>query len=235
MSVNESYSSLFTAGLFGFNDCGYAGGVLPEMASVQNPTSPTSLLPPPPSPTRKTGMNAAPRRRRRSSVTISSSPMAAVKSPVQRVHYAQRAVQRTSGALIASEGKEFNTRPNSIWSLPEYQTLSRSRKSAIPALRNPPPDVPLPDIPSKSRKDTNMLPLKSPALFHFSHDHDPVSPLQPVPSLLAPSPIINDKAKNLTLSVPSPMYVDRGQSSPILGSFPGIDGEGYGQNGMILE
>ena len=112
-SKSSSYSSLFTAGLFGLGAWAHPTA----QASAPGPLAPPPLLvPTPPSPSKKTF--GTPRRtRRRSSASIASSPMSAIKSPAQRVSGAQR-------RALASPG-QANFPGNNMWPLPEQQTLSR--------------------------------------------------------------------------------------------------------------
>lgn len=106
----STYSSLFTAGLF---------------ASNPAPTPSISVRPPQP-PT------SPPRRKRKSSVTFGSSPLAAIKSPMQRAQFSRQSAQKSYSILVTSPARppvgaapSSSAGVSSVSAVPENRSLMR--------------------------------------------------------------------------------------------------------------
>ncbi|KIO29937.1 hypothetical protein M407DRAFT_242443 [Tulasnella calospora MUT 4182] len=222
-SSTSRYSSLFTAGLFSLpgarpDDAGPSNAPVPISISTEEaqpstsfPTPSIGFRAPPTSPGGKK-TDAPSLRRRRSSITIGSSPMAAIKSPVQRVQFAHKSASKSFNILVTSPAVTGMLPP-----APENATLTRARKGRIPPpLQKPVPDAPLPNLPPLSfselharasarpadyaRRDSDVLPLPSPTLLF------PRAPSNP--GLLAPSPVIapgGGRNRGSSLSTSSPL------------------------------
>ncbi|KAG9003593.1 hypothetical protein FRB93_011011 [Tulasnella sp. JGI-2019a] len=231
MAPFKSYSSLFTAGILSLgNRAGSTTKSIPSPVcmgdNVQAQTPTISVRPPPPpSPARKA--DPAPRRRRKSSVTLGSSPMAAIKSPIQRAQYSHRSAQRAHSIMVPSSPGTVlgHSTQDGVWTVQENHTLTRARRGrSMPPKQKPIPDVPLPNPPSASlskpadstgppnlslpRRDSETLPLPSPGLISGFNQQTIVSPLQQplgFGGLLAPSPILGSFGRPRNDSIPEQM------------------------------
>lgn len=106
------YSSLFTAGLFSLPeprpDTSPTKKPVPTSISTEESQPSTSFSTPsigfraPPTSPGGKKTDASSGRRRRSSITIASSPMAAIKSPVQRAQFAHRSASKSFSILVTS-------------------------------------------------------------------------------------------------------------------------------------
>ncbi|KAG9017633.1 hypothetical protein FRB90_000426 [Tulasnella sp. 427] len=221
MSSASLYSSLFTAGLFSLpapqSDAGPSNLPVSTPISPGQPEPSTSFSPsslsfraPPVSPGKKTDGHVV--RRRRSSITIGSSPMAAIKSPVQRAQFAHRSASKSFSIMVTTPSVSGPFPP-----IPENETLTRPRKGRVPPpLQKPVPQAPLPSLPplpftelntntisrpvDYARRDSDVLPLPSPTLLF------PRTPTNG--GFLAPSPIISSRGgrhRGSSLSASSPL------------------------------
>ncbi|KAG8862077.1 hypothetical protein FRB96_002107 [Tulasnella sp. 330] len=229
MAPTKSYSSLFTAGIFSFGS--RAGSTTRSIPSpiftgdvVPATPTPTISVRPPPSPSRKT--DPSPRRRRKSSVTLGSSPMAAIKSPVQRVQYSHRSAIRAQ--MGPPPGRVLEFLPlDGVPTVQENQILTRPRRGRMPPPKQKPaPTDPLPNPPLPSfceslnlgptrlslpRRDSDTLPLPSPSLSFFDCRTPSPAPPQTSSGLLAPSPMIGSFSHQQSGSIPEEMEDQQNQ------------------------